>query len=72
VTVRELLVWVGLHIKMMRSWVGDVDAYWTPRGSFDASQHMSRRRFVWIKRHLHFNDKDVRPQRVLLTMIHCT
>ena len=63
VTVRELYVWVGLHIKMMRNWCGDQDAYWRGTGSFDAREHMSYRRFYFIKRWLHFNDTAKEPTR---------
>jgi hypothetical protein len=61
VTVKELLVWVALHLKMMRAWHGQQDQYWTPNGAFDAKQYMPRGRFYWIKSHLHFANKDEQP-----------
>ena len=62
-TVHELFVWIGLHIKMMMHWSGGQDSYFLGLGSFDARVHMSRRRFYWIKNNLHFNDKEERPQK---------
>lgn len=60
-TVREFFVWVGLHIKMVNQWSRNQDSYWDGSGSFDARVFMSRRRFYWIKQHLHFNDKTKKP-----------
>lgn len=61
VTVSELTTWVGLHMKMMSCWTGNQDDYFTDgangSGAFDARSIMSRRRFFWIKAHLHFADK---------------
>ena len=62
-TVHELFVWIGLHIKMMMHWSGGQDYFFLGRGSFDARIYMSRRRFYWIKNNLHFNDKEYQPDR---------
>ena len=48
-SLEELYVWMGLHIKMMRHWSHDQDAYFLGRGAFNARVFMSRRRFYWIK-----------------------
>lgn len=62
-TVRELFVWVGLHLMMINTWSHNQDAYWLGVGGFDARQYMSRRRFYWIKRWIHFNDSSKKPAR---------
>ena len=63
VTVKELYVWMGLHIKMMRNWCFDQDAYWKDRGPFNARVYISYRRFYFIKRHLHFRDTTREPAK---------
>jgi hypothetical protein len=62
-TVHELFVWLGLHIKMMMHWSGTQDSYFSGDAGFDATIYMSRRRFYWVKKYLHFNDKTQRPAR---------
>ena len=58
-TVRELYVWMGLHIKIMLCWSTCQDDYFLPnRPGFDATVHMSRKRWYWIKQYLHFNDEN--------------
>ena len=61
-TVREFFTFVALHLKMLKSWCGRQNKYFSSRGPFDARRYMSRRRFFWIKAHLHFADKSKRPQ----------
>ena len=62
-TVHELFVWIGLHIRMMMHWSGGQDNYFLGNGSFDARVYMSRLRFYWIKNNLHFNNKEHKPDR---------
>ena len=61
-TVREFFTWLGLHIKMLRTWCGRQNQFWTENAPFNAGQYMSRRRFFWIKANLHFADKEQRPR----------
>lgn len=56
-TVQEFTVWIGLHMMMTTKWCGNQDDYFTGNGAFDARIYMSRARFYWIKRHLHFVDR---------------
>jgi len=60
-TLHEFFVWMGLHMKMMRNWTGRQDSFFTDFAAFDARDHMSRARFYWIKKHLHFVDQRKRP-----------
>ena len=62
-TVHEFSVWIGLHMKMMKNWGGRQDLFFSSRAGFDARDYMSRRRFYWIKFHLHFADRTKRPKR---------
>lgn len=63
-TVREFYTWMGLHMRMTRNWPGAQDLFWVKgKTSFDARNYMTRRRFYWIKAHLHFRDKSQRPTR---------
>ena len=61
-TLHEFCVYIGLHLLMMLNWSGTQDSYFVGKGAFDARKYMSRRRFYWIKRFLHFNDTKDKPK----------
>lgn len=60
-TLCELTTWIGLHMMMVSQWSKSQDSYWNGTGGFDASVYMTRGRFYWIKKYLHFNDTEVMP-----------
>ena len=59
-TLKELFVFVALHMMMLNSWTGAQNDFFLRKAGFDATQYMTRQRFYWIKRHLHFADKTQR------------
>ena len=59
-TLKELFVFVALHMMMLNSWTGAQNDFFLGKAGFDATQYMTRQRFYWIKRHLHFADKTQR------------
>jgi len=61
--VNELVVWLGLHMKMTKLWNGGQDDFFSAKreGGFDARLYMSRRKFYWIKAHLRFSDGTNEP-----------
>lgn len=62
-TLGEFTTWIGLHMLMVSCWSKNQDAYFGGEGGFDARQYMSKARFYWIKRYLHFNDNTQMPPR---------
>ena len=56
-TVFEVTTWVGLLMKMMSAWTGSQDDYFQDGSQLDVREYMTRRRFYWIKKHLHFADQ---------------
>jgi hypothetical protein len=62
--LRHIFVFVGLMMKMVGSWSRAQDTYFDGTGAFDATVYMSRRRFYWVKRWLHFVDNKKRPDPI--------
>jgi hypothetical protein len=60
-TLHELFVFVALHMMMTSCWGGSQDDFFLGKGGFDARRYMTRDRFYWIKKHLHFADKSKKP-----------
>ena len=60
--LRHIFVFVGLMMKMVGKWSRAQDSYFDGTGAFDATVYMSRRRFYWIKRWLHFVDNKKKPK----------
>ena len=65
IKVNDLIVWLGLHMKMTKLWSGSQDDFFSAErvGGFDARLYMTRRKFYWIKAHLRFSDASKEPPR---------
>ena len=61
--LKELMWWLGLHMKFTKEWCGAQDAYFEDGSAFDARRVMPRHRFYWIKKYLHFSDNSKEPPR---------